>query len=258
MFWLQQTEADVPANNDWLCANEALCLSGMRFPKRRGDWRLGRWTAKRAFAAYWGCSAESRLLSEIEIRSALSGAPEVVLAGKPAAASISLSHRAGKAMVAVSGPGVALGCDLEIVEPRSEEFVADYFTSEEQALVAATSVPDRPALLALLWSAKESALKALHEGLRLDTRSVLVNLAGNPQVSRDRQQTSSPPGLATWLPAASNCGQNDWGALQVRCINRDHTLHGWWHCTGGLVRTVVADPPPLRPVWIDPRHNRCE
>ncbi len=250
VFWLQQTEADVPAKNDWLCANEALCLSGMRFPKRRDDWRLGRWTAKRAFVAYSGCSLENPLLSEIEIRSALSGAPEVVLGGKPAAASISLSHRAGTAIVAVSDPDVALGCDLEVVEPRSEAFIADYFAPEEQALVARTS--DRSALLALLWSAKESALKALHEGLRLDTRSVLVNLAGNPRVSRDSPQTSSPPGLATWLPATSNCGQNDWRSLQVRCLNCDHILHGWWHCTGGLVRTVVADPPLHPPLLLKP------
>jgi hypothetical protein len=34
------------------------------------------------------------------------------------------------------------------------------------------SAGDRPRLLASLWSAEESALKALHEGLRLDMRCV--------------------------------------------------------------------------------------
>ena len=77
--------------------------------------------------------------------------------------------------VRVAKSGVEIGCDLEMVEPRSDAFVADYFTIEEQALVARASAEDRPRLLALLWSAKESALKALHEGLRLDTRSVIVN-----------------------------------------------------------------------------------
>jgi len=35
---------------------------------------------------------------------------------------------------------VEIGCDLEVVEPRSDAFVADYFTSEEQALIARASV----------------------------------------------------------------------------------------------------------------------
>ena len=67
-----------------------------------------------------------------------------------------------------------MGCDLEMIEPRSDAFVADYFTVEEQALVARASAADRSRLLALLWSAKESALKALRAGLRLDTRCVIV------------------------------------------------------------------------------------
>ena len=31
VYWLEQTEADVPAENDWLSANEAVWLSDMRF-----------------------------------------------------------------------------------------------------------------------------------------------------------------------------------------------------------------------------------
>lgn len=251
VFWLQQTEADVPADNDWLCGVEKLRLSGMRFPKRRADWRLGRWTAKCACAAYLGRSAQARLLSEIEIRPALSGAPEVFVAGR-AAAAISLSHRDGAAMVAISAPGIALGCDLEVVEPRSDAFIADYFTPEEEAVVARASRLDWPALVALFWSAKESALKALHEGLRLDTRSVIVNLSENRQISRDALQNSSAQALPAWPHAASNFGQNDWHALQVRYISCDHTLHGWWQCTGSLVRTVVADSPLLPPLWMNP------
>ena len=50
------------------------------------------------------------------------------------------------------------------IEPRSDAFVADYFTIEEQALVARASAADRDRILALLWSGKESALKALREG----------------------------------------------------------------------------------------------
>jgi 4'-phosphopantetheinyl transferase len=258
VFWLQQKEADVPAKDDWLCANEAFRLKGMRFPKRRGDWRLGRWTAKCAFAAYLGCSVEKQLLTEIEIRPAISGAPEVILAGRPAAASISLSHRAGTAMVVIGDPGVTLGCDLEMVEPRSAGFIADYFVPEEQALVASTYAADRPALLALLWSAKESALKALRQGLRLDTRSVLVNIPDNSHIPGGNVLTPAAQGGPARPQPASNSIQDGWRTLQIRCINADHILHGWWQHTGNFVRTVVADSPLLPPVLMNPRHDGGE
>lgn len=250
VFWLQQTEADVPTENDWLCGNEVLRLGGIRFPKRRADWRLGRWTAKCACAAYLGHSLQARRLSEIEVRPAPSGAPELFIAGRPAAATISLSHRAGTAIVSISAPGIALGCDLEAVEPRSDAFIADYFVPEEQALLTQAASLERPALVAMLWSAKESALKALHEGLRLDTRSVLVNVADNFPISGDVAQNCAAESGPSWQHAASNCSENDWRPLRVGCSNCGHPLHGWWQWTGNLVRTVVADPPPLPPVLL--------
>src|SRR5271165_7148727 len=98
VYWLEQTEADVPASLVWLSASESACLNAMRFPKRRADWRLGRWTAKRALSGYLNIAGDHQSLSDIEIRPAASGAPEVFIAGQPAAASISLSHRNGSAL----------------------------------------------------------------------------------------------------------------------------------------------------------------
>ena len=176
VYWLERSAADLPAQNDWLSASDRTRLDGMRFAKRREDWRLGRWTAKLAVAAYLNLPTAHQALAKIEVLPAPSGAPEVFLANQPAGITISLSHRDGTAICAVADSGVALGCDLEIVEPRSDAFVSDYFTPEEQALVAKAHPADRFLLLALLWSTKESALKALRTGLRLDTRSVVVNL----------------------------------------------------------------------------------
>ena len=101
--------------------------------------------------------------------------PRFSLRISPAAVTVSISHRSGAAICAVAMSGVDLGCDQEVIEPRSEAFVADYFTEDEQALVARVCEADRSRLVTLLWSAKESALKALREGLRLDTRSVDVS-----------------------------------------------------------------------------------
>jgi 4'-phosphopantetheinyl transferase len=226
VFWLQQAEADVPASNHWLGGAEAAVLDGLRFARRRSDWRLGRWTAKRALAAYLGCPAGAGVLQHIEIRASLSGAPEIFVGGEPSPIGISLSHRAGIALCALAPAGQALGCDLELIEPRAAAFVEDYFTAEERASLAGASAGDQPALLALLWSAKESALKALRQGLRLDTRAVIVTL-------EDRVSFSRCNGCA---------GREGWQALTVR--SRDAGVFcGWWERDGELVRTVVAERP---------------
>ena len=184
VYWLELRQADVPDGNDWLSAGELARLDAMRFPKRRADWRLGRWTAKRALSAYLKASGDlPPPLADMEVRAAASGAPEAFLAAKPAGVIISLSHRNGTALCTITPSAAQLGCDLELIEPRSEAFVADYFTGAEQALVAQSPAADRPQLLALLWSAKESALKALHEGLRLDTRSVTVSFGDAAELS---------------------------------------------------------------------------
>ena len=73
----------------------------------------------------------------------------------------------------------------------------------------------------MLWSAKESALKALCCGLRMDTRSVNAAPVDDPR-TRDEE----------------------WRRVSVAHIN-GRTYHGWWRESHDLVYTVVADPPPL-------------
>ena len=243
VYWMEQTEADLPPDNDWLSASEITRLNGMRFAKRHDDWRLGRWTAKRALALYLNLAAHPQALADIEIRPAPSGAPEAFVADRPAAVTISLSHRDGVAACAIAPPWVELGCDLEIVEPRGDAFIADYFTAEERQLIEGTSAADRPLLLALLWSAKESALKALCTGLRLDIRSVIVR-PGMLRPNEDERVT---------LRASSEV--DAWYALHVGCEGGQVFL-GWWQNTGDLVRTTVASPPPLRPTILEtPAHS---
>src|SRR5262245_56938844 len=96
IYWLRQAIADVPADDDWLTAIERQRLAGLRFAKRRADWRLGRWTAKRALTL---CCASDPL--ELEIRAAPDGAPEVLYDNRPAEVTISLSHSNGTALSVV-------------------------------------------------------------------------------------------------------------------------------------------------------------
>ncbi len=216
VYWLEQKQADVPACLDWLTPGERAHLGAMRFPKRGDDWRLGRWTAKRAVAAYLG-----ETLQSIEIRSAESGAPEVFVDSESAPVKISLSHRSGVALCALTENSTGLGCDLELIEDRCDAFLTDYFTDEEQALVADAPPAEQGRLITLLWSAKESVLKALRVGLRADPRSITCGI-GLPACPRAR---GAPRSATVWssLHACSN-GQ---------------AFEGWWREAEGLVRTFA-------------------
>lgn len=218
----------MPLDNDWLSEGELAVFARLRIPKRRADWRLGRWTAKRAIALYLRLSCDAASLSGIEVMPTPSGAPEAFVKGKAAELSLSLSHSAGVAFCALAPAGTSLGCDVEEVVPHSGAFLADYFTAEEQALVTRSVSVHRELVLTLLWSAKESALKALHCGLRADTRSVTVVPGGLPPLRGE-----------AWQPlSASKTG--------------GRTFHGWWRETGALVWTLAAAPSPLKPLALSP------
>jgi 4'-phosphopantetheinyl transferase len=209
--WLEQTAAEVPQADWWLSRAEQEHLGGLRFDKRRTDWRLGRWTAKLAVSRTLGVPN----LDAIEIRPAPTGAPKIFVRGDAAPISISISHSDGSAMCAISAPGTWLGCDVEKIEPRSDAFAAHYFTENER------SATDSWTIMALRWSAKESALKALGIGLGVDMRRLSVQVSAG----------------------------HGWTPLTVRYAHL-RTLHGWWSQSGGFVRTVAAVPAPPAPVPI--------
>lgn len=222
LYWLEQVQADVPLENDWLSPWEIARLDRFRFPKRRADWRLGRWTAKQALAAALNLGWDDPALASIEIRPAASGAPEVFVANECAPVAISLSHREGCALCAMAPRGARVGCDLEAIEARSAAFIDDYFTADERDLIAAFQGHGRELTVSLLWSAKESALKALHEGLRLDTRAVIASF--------DSESLNS----------------DGWGLLEVRYGKQLFT--GWWQDGEHLIRTILADAPSNPPI----------
>jgi len=177
--WLSRSQADVPNEDSWLSSQERATLAALRLERRRMDWRLGRWTAKQSVVASLGERAPGAL-HEVEILAAPDGAPEAFVTGRRAPLALSLSHRDDVAVCAVAPRGTALGCDIEAVEFRSAAFVADWFTEEEQAAVEASPLSSRTLVTTLIWSGKESALKALREGLRLDTRDVVVHFDISP------------------------------------------------------------------------------
>lgn len=93
-------------------------------------------------------------------------------------------------------------------------------------MIAEAPPADSDRLVALVWSAKESALKALREGLRLDTRSVVVTL--------DDIRISLP---------------EKWNPLRVNSTNGQNFL-GWWNQSSEYVRTILAASPFRPPLFL--------
>ena len=217
MRWLARNEYALPADPGWLSRYEAERAAGYRFPKRRAEYLLRRYTAKQAVAAATGLPVDLASLARVEIRNAPSGAPYAVVHGTPAGVALSLTDRAGRALCVV-GTGT-VGCDLELVEPRSAGFVHDFLTRAERDRVARSADPDAAANL--FWSAKESALKVLRTGLRRDTRSVEITI---------------------------HSGQmNGWAPLDVVGVEGE-SFAGWWRRYGRFLLTVVGsvvDSPPV-------------
>jgi 4'-phosphopantetheinyl transferase EntD len=202
----------VPAGEAWLSDAERAILAGFTVPKRRSDYRLGRWAARRALFEVTGGEGAFSILADA------SGAPRVLLGGTPADVAISLSH-SGKlgacAAVMTRGAAVELGCDVETIEPRSEAFVTDFFTEAERELIDRAG-RDRDVVATLLWSAKESALKATGAGLRADTRSVAITLG------EERG--------------------DGWTTLVAQYADMNHASRGLSRRLDGAVLTLVARP----------------
>ena len=222
--WLASGEHEVPSTDAWLTRGEADRATGLRFTKRRNEYLLRRWVGKHAVAAAAGLSTDLRSLARIEVANRRSGAPYVLVDGAPLGLDVSLTDRAGWAVCVVGADLSRVGCDLEIVEPRSGGFVTDFLTPAEQAYVASRPEVDRDAAANLLWSAKESALKVLHTGLRRDTRSVEVTVQGTGTEGRSGGPTTG------------------WSRLEVRTAEGG-VLPGWWRRDGLFLLTVASELP---------------
>ncbi len=218
IYWLlaERTPASPGEVGVFLSAGEQRKLSTMRFPKRRDDWLLGRWAAKSlilSLPAYEGFS-----LAEIEIVNTAEGAPQICLpGGKISPHCLSISHSSGLAFCALTQvPGLRVGVDLETVEPRSNAFMEDYFTPGERRLAASFPAEEAPLIITLIWSMKESMLKALGMGLRQDTR-------------REEVLTVNGYGSEGWQEAVVHEPEN-----------QSRSWVAWWQQRSGFVMTVAG------------------
>ena len=233
--WLVQSGSDLPEPaageipSSVLSAAEETHYRGLHSAKRRRDWLLGRWTAKRLLQAVLtgqdGKTAPA--LAEIQIANDPRGVP-ISLRPRPlTGGQLSISHGHGRAFCAVSLESFPIGADLESVEPRSERFVTDYFTRGERQLVEVVTATRRSLLTTAIWSGKEAALKALQLGLSV---TCLFDPAG---------------GAPRWTPFEIVVDRRRLPEAAV-------SLRGWWRFAGDFVYTLAlpagSAAPADRPV----------
>jgi 4'-phosphopantetheinyl transferase len=220
IHYLTQNLADVPDNEDWLSEKEQALVSGLRFPKRRNDWRLGRWTAKRACCMYQ--SIPERSMPEMDVMASEDGGPDIYIRGGCASVSISISHSHGRGFCVTAPGSFAVGCDLEWTEYESPDFFDDYFLQEETRFCREAPEAIKSVSGYLIWSAKESCLKVLREGLRRDTRSVRIDV-----------------GLENV--------KDSWNPWTGHCVETSILFHGWWSFKDGFVYTLASNRPNQAP-----------
>jgi 4'-phosphopantetheinyl transferase len=231
----------------FLSLAEREVLASLRFPKRRREWLMGRWTAKRLFVSahpdYAGLP-----LQEISVRNDPDGAPYLSTTREGRVAlSLSISHRDDRAFCALLAPPRvaddggssparwAVGADMERVEPRDPAFVNDFFTAAEAAHVWRCSERMRDTLVTVVWSAKEAALKVLRLGLTVDTRRVEIRSAAGIDPCTDAPSDPTSPG--------------GWAALEIHCtLPGTPPICAWWRPCASYVLTLAAfahatDPP---------------
>lgn len=229
LFGAIQHQEDVPVHFEWLHPLEIAYLETLRFDKRRLDWLLGRWTSKVLLQQVLCPDAP---LSEIEIRKGQNREPLVYLKEELAGCRLSISHSHGKAFCVLSRDNNPVGCDLEKVESRSELFIRDYFTEREHRLFTEkySQVFGRDAFYTLLWSAKESVMKACLSGLSIPAKNI------------DLQEIKG-------------FNADSWSEISLENRVSKALYHGFFKLGDGFAWAVLAevgqgDPSPIKLEWV--------
>jgi 4'-phosphopantetheinyl transferase len=233
--WLIQRSANHPhlargvPPEGFLSAAERTVFDNLYSARRRKDWLLGRWTAKKIVQTEAEKLGKRLSCSQISILAGKDGAPGIwFCAGdglRPANFSLSISHSKGASFCAVLQPGmIPLGADMEVVEPRPRGFVESYFTEAEKEIIHRASPEQRDHLTTAIWSGKEAALKAVRQGLRLDTRSL------NCLFPLPFRTFAGDLELDSWHPFI----------IQWRSDPTYPALSGWWRVWQEYILTLVT------------------
>ncbi|MFN8498985.1 MAG: 4'-phosphopantetheinyl transferase superfamily protein [Anaerolineae bacterium] len=222
-----------------LGSTESARLAKLTIPKRRRDWLLGRWTAKHLLQEYLRHVTHTQVpLDALAIGNDPDGAPFATLRSR-LPVSLSISHSGAYSFCAVAplfthctlvgapAEKIEIGADIERIEHRGREFVADFFTGDELTQVDHAPEAFRDTLVTIIWSAKEAMLKALRLGLTVDTRCIDVE--------------AIPLDTPTHTPAH----KTDWAAMRLGLapsvkLPMASAPVGWWRIMDGYVLTLAV------------------
>ena len=271
--WLTQSVADHPdltagrPPDGLLTPAELAHYNGYYSPRRRRDWLLGRWTAKRLIQRHMAATSGFQPpLDSFTIAQDPSGAPYVASEHPALAAqfcharmpiSISISHSHGYAFCAVTDHQPAdyqqknqqqishawaaahLGADIELIDRRNPTFADDFFTRDEQFALQSVPSHQRAMMNTATWSAKEAVLKAIHLGLRADPHQVQCLLRADQPRMWTPFLIEMNHSLHT-MPSANGTSDTDarHGTNGTSCVNapRSHAFCGWWRLIDNRLR----------------------
>ncbi|MBX7165578.1 MAG: polyketide synthase dehydratase domain-containing protein [Pirellulales bacterium] len=158
---------------------ERAAFAGQKLsPAAAAYWLAGRIAAKDAVRLFAGAPI---CMADVAITANGDGKPHAHLPGDLAAPAVSIAHKEFKA-VALAAPAqlAAVGIDIEALIAMDPGLVADAFTPEELALLAAAATASQEPVdnwYLSAWSAKEALGKALGRGVLGGPRAVEVRQA---------------------------------------------------------------------------------
>lgn len=155
-----------------LTTAEQAVYRGFKTRKRQVEWLAGRIAVKQL---YIKLSHNRYNPLDLSVAREGTGAPYLIEGDIRTSGRISISHTAGCVVVLLTKSELRIGIDLEEVSSREPAFITDYFTPMEQNYIRGNQPLTMEFRANLLWSAKESVLKAISTGLGVDPLRVEID-----------------------------------------------------------------------------------
>ena len=160
-----------PGRPTRLHPDEAGYLAGLRYPKRRSDYLIGRHVGKRAVASLAGEADQAAF----QIARGVFGQP-VVRGTARAGVQVSITHSGAAAAAVAFDEAHPMGIDLELVDEARMPTLLRQLSEDERALVDGLGLPLAEAAVRV-WSAREALTKALRTGLTVPMPLLEVSAA---------------------------------------------------------------------------------
>ncbi|MBD8591214.1 4'-phosphopantetheinyl transferase superfamily protein [Peribacillus simplex] len=153
---------------NWLTNEESVSWVFRIYRRKRIDWLSSRIAAKAAAIKWLEINYKLELLPKlINIFNADSGMPHLKWPLDIRTPNLSISHKNDIGVASVSGTNIFHGCDIEFIKERQPGFSTYFLSSYEKELWFKNEVKvnneivEKKCIETMLWSAKESIIKAI-------------------------------------------------------------------------------------------------